>query len=322
MTGAARHHKPGAPARKHPAARRAKHHPLRAHRYHGLMDRLLTRFTLAALACAALAACATSPPLPLTDAETQRLGTLLPTDVLLLGEQHDAPEHQQLQRQVVQWLAARGELATLAMEKAERGHSTAGLPASASDAQVRQALAWNDAGWPWASYGPVVMAAVRAGVPVLGANLPRGDMRQAMQDGTLDQRLPAPLLAEQEQRIRDGHCNALPEAQIRPMTRVQIARDRAMADTVTGARSPGRTVLLVAGNGHVQRGLGVPAHLGTDIRLKVLSAQAESAPTATKSEAKDPADQGLNAGDLRWRTPPVPPRDHCAAFRKPAQQAR
>jgi uncharacterized iron-regulated protein len=286
------------------------------------MDRLLPRLALAVLLCTALAGCATPPTQPLTEAETQRLGTLLPTDALLLGEQHDAPEHQQLQRQVVLWLAARGALAALAMEMAERGHSTAGLPPSASEAQVRQALAWNDAGWPWATYGPVVMAAVRAGVPVLGANLPRADMRQAMQDGTLDQRLPAPMLAEQEQRIREGHCNALPEAQIRPMTRVQIARDRAMADTVTGARTSGRTVLLVAGNGHVLRGLGVPAHLGENMRSKVLSAQAESAPEAIKNEAFRLLDGGLQAGDLRWRTPPVPPRDHCAAFRKPVPAGR
>ena len=202
----------------------------------------------------------------------------------------------------------------------ERGHSIAGLPRNASHAQVRQTLAWADAGWPWAHYGPVVMAAVREGVPVVGDNLPRAQMRAAMQDSTLDARLPAPQLAEQEARIRTGHCNALPGSQIRPMTRVQIARDLAMADTVTGARPPGRVVLLVAGNGHVARGLGVPAHLGSDIRVKVLSAQAVPASSATKTEADEsPAD--LHDGNLRGATPPVPPRDHCAAFRPPVPRA-
>ncbi len=287
------------------------------------MLRSLPRIALAALICATFTACATRPAPPLTAAEIDRLNTLLPTQVLLLGEQHDAPEHQQLQRQVVRWLAGRGDLAAVALEMAERGRSTAGLAPNASEEQVRQALAWNDAGWPWASYGPVVMAAVRAGVPVLGANLPRAEMRQAMQDSALDQRLPAPMLAVQEQRIREGHCNALPETQIRPMTRIQIARDMAMAETVAAARTPGRTVLLITGNGHVHRGLGVPAYLGEKFELKVLSAQAESAQAATNSEASQTAQEdGLQAGDLRWRTPPVPPRDHCAAFRKPAQPAR
>lgn len=165
------------------------------------------------------------------------------------------------------------------------------------------------------------MAAVRAGVPVVGANLPRAQMRAAMQDSTLDARLPESQLAEQEERIRTGHCNALPGSQIRPMTRVQIARDLVMADTVAGARPPGRVVLLVAGNGHVARGLGVPVHLGPNVQVKVLSAQAEPALAATKNEANDRSTD-LQAGNLRWPTPPVPPRDHCAAFRVPASSAR
>jgi hypothetical protein len=36
------------------------------------------------------------------------LERLLPTEILLLGERHDAPQHQDMQRQTVQWLAQRG----------------------------------------------------------------------------------------------------------------------------------------------------------------------------------------------------------------------
>ncbi|MDO5288375.1 MAG: ChaN family lipoprotein [Pseudomonadota bacterium] len=255
-----------------------------------------------------LGACATPAP-PLDGPAQARLEALLPADVLLLGEQHDAPEHQQLQRQVVTWLAGRGQLAALALEMAEQGRSTAGLPPQASQEQVRQALAWREAGWPWARYGPQVMAAVRAGVPVLGANLPRARMREAMGDETLDARLPGPALAAQRQRIREGHCHLLPEAQVAPMTRIQMARDMAMAHTVQAARAPGRTVLLIAGNGHVRRDAGVPHFLPADARVRVLSAQAGAAPA-------DDKEQALHAHDLRWPTPPVPPRDHCAALRQ------
>ena len=177
-------------------------------------------FLLAAALCIALlgpAGCATPAPLPVAD--QARIAALLPADVLLLGEQHDAPAHQ---------------------------------------------------------------------------------------------RLPPAALAEQQQRIRDGHCGALPEAQTAPMTRVQIARDIAMADTVAAARQPGRTVLLVAGHGHVQRTLGVPLHLPAKLTSKVLSARSASPQYATNVAATeaDAAD-----ADLVWPTPPVPPRDYCAAFR-------
>ena len=50
----------------------------------------------------------------------QRVDALLPADLILLGEQHDADAHQQLQRAVVQDLAGRGQLAALAIEMAEQ----------------------------------------------------------------------------------------------------------------------------------------------------------------------------------------------------------
>lgn len=274
----------------------------------------------AALSLALLGAAGCATPAPLGADGQARLATLLPADVLLLGEQHDAPAHQQLQRQAVQWLAARGELAALALEMAEQGRSTAGLPRDASEADVQRALAWRDAGWPWKTYRPVVMAAVRAGVPVLGANLPAARQREAMRDAALDARLPPAALAEQQQRVRDGHCGLLPESQIGPMTRVQIARDIAMADTVRAARQPGRTVLLVAGNGHVHRALGVPLHLPPDLTTKVLSAQSGQAQAAIDSEVTDTLPAHTSGADLLWPTPPVPPRDYCAELRRATRQ--
>jgi len=275
------------------------------------MPRLLR--PLAALLALLLSACALPP---LDAAQQARLASLLPADALLLGEQHDAPEHQQLQRQVVQWLADRGQLAAVVLEMAEAGHGTAGLPPDASARQVRAALAWDDARWPWRTYGPVIMAAVAAGAPVLGANLSLAQMREAMRQSALDDRLPAELLAVQRQRIRDSHCGLLPEPRIDPMTRVQIARDIAMADAVARAAqqaAPGRVVLLITGNGHVHRALGVPRFLPADLKAKVLSAQAQSAQAAIENEAL--ADRALQAGDLRWPTPPLPPRDPCATLR-------
>jgi uncharacterized iron-regulated protein len=190
--------------------------------------------------------------------------------VLLLGEQHDAPDHAQLQREWVEKLAGRRQLAALAIEMAEQGATTAGLAPQADEAAVRAALRWNEQAWPWPRYREPVMAAVRAGVPVLGANLPRAQMRIAMADVQLESLLPGSALQAQQQAIRLGHCDLLPEPQIAPMTRIQIARDRAMADTVTGATLPGRTVVLIAGAGHVDEALGVPRHLPDSLRVAAL----------------------------------------------------
>jgi uncharacterized iron-regulated protein len=191
--------------------------------------------------------------------------------VLLLGEQHDARGHQAEAQRAIESLAARGALAAVALEMAEQGRSTAGLSAQAPEAEVRRALDWNDEAWPWRTYGPVVMTGVRAGVPVAGANLPRGDMKSAMADASLDTLLPASALSAQQAAIRGGHCGLLPESQVLPMTRVQIARDRAMARTIAQLAAGRKTVVLVAGAGHVDPELGVPRHLPASIRTEVVA---------------------------------------------------
>ena len=241
---------------------------------------------------------------------------LLPANFLLMGEQHDAPEHQRIEREVIEALAAKGQLAALALEMAEQGQDTRQLAPKATEAQVRSALGWNDAGWPWKAYGPVVMAAVQAGVPVLGANLPRARMKDAMSDVSLDAQLSPEALKAQQDAVRTGHCNALPESQIGPMTRIQIARDRAMAQTLIQAKSPGKTVVLVSGAGHSPRVLGVPQHLPTEMEVRVVRLVAGDAPDA---DNKGPA-----VYDAVWLTPALPPRDYCADFKaaRPAAPAK
>ena len=146
----------------------------------------------------ALPGCALQPPsTPAGAAWQAQLERWPPVDALLLGEQHDAPEHQRWEADSVRWLAERGRLAALVIEMAEAGTGTNGLPPGANAAQVYAALRWNEAAWPWERYGPVVMAAVAAGVPVRGGNLPMSRMRAAMQDEALDGHLPPAALALQ-----------------------------------------------------------------------------------------------------------------------------
>ncbi len=249
-----------------------------------------------------LAGCAHRPPTTVP----ALLDRVLPAPVLLLGEQHDAAEHQALQRDVVLALARRNQLGALVMEMIEQGRSTQGLPSDAEEARVRETLGWTEqSGWPWPVYGPVVMAAVRSGVPVIGGNLPRAQMRSTMGQTDLDGLVSERVLQRQRDGIRESHCGLLPESQIAPMTRIQLARDRSMAQTATQALIPGKTVLLVAGNGHVREDLGVPLHLPTSVAHKVVMAQ-----------AGNPKDASPPPADAVWETPALPPRDHCAEMKQ------
>lgn len=263
--------------------------------------------------CAVLSSCANKPEAPLLrpmtlEAQaitTARLDALLPTDVLLLGEQHDASAHQQIHQQVIALLAQRGLLAAVALEMADVGVSTAKLHPSSTEQDVKSTLTWNDKGWPWEAYGPAVMTAVRAGVAVVGANLPRDLMRSKMSDSTLDGQLPGPALKAQQQLIRTGHCNLLPESQITPMTRIQIAKDIKMAETLSHAALPGKVVVLLAGSAHTDRLLGVPQHLPVGLKTKAVRLRAGDAAESDKADTFDAV----------WATPALPEQDYCAAFK-------
>ncbi|UUZ66804.1 ChaN family lipoprotein [Polaromonas sp. P2-4] len=277
------------------------------------MSRSLS-FVLCAASVALASGCASRPEEPILQppggsaaaATAARIEALLPTDVLLLGEQHDAAEHQQTHQQVIALLSARGLLAAVALEMADVGVSTAALKPSATEAQARDALQWNDKGWPWATYGPAVMTAVRAGVPVLGANLPRAQMQSAMADSKLDVQLSGPALKAQQQLIRTGHCNLLSESQITPMTRIQIGKDITMANTLSQAALPGKVVVLLAGSGHADRNLGVPQHLPADLKTKTVRLHAGGSADLDKTDAFDSI----------WPTPALPDTDYCAGLRK------
>lgn len=250
-------------------------------------------------------------------AAARALAELGPAEVLLLGELHDAPSHQAIERAVVQVLAQQGRLAALAMEMAEAGRSTAGLPRDADDAQIRAALAWNDRGWPWRVYGSVVRAAVAAGVPVIGANLPSAALQDAMKNKALDDHLALELRQKQYKAIIDGHCGLLGAAQVPPMARVQTARDATMARSVLAARKSGQVVLLVAGSGHVDAALGVPTHLppGVAARSIVLAAATETAGSGDGASRTQAADGGVQA-QATWLTDAAPAKDYCAELRE------
>ena len=211
-------------------------------------------------------------------------------------------------RAVVLALAAHGTLAALALEMADRGTSTAGLPPQATEEQVRAALEMARSrlavGGLWAGRD-----GRRAGWRASPGRQPAccEQMKDAMTNIAFDDHLTLDMWQKQQEIIREGHCGLLPPSQIVPMTRIQTARDAAMAQTIVGALQPGKTVLLIAGNGHVDRELGVPTHLGREVRSKSLVLRPDR-PSDTEAD--------MPPADAVWLTAAPPPKDYCAELRQ------
>ena len=89
------------------------------------------------------------------------------------------------------------------------------------------------------------------------------------------------------------------------MTRIQIARDIKMAETLKEVALPGKVAVLLAGSGHADRLLGVPQHLPTTLKVKAVRLRAGDAAEADNADAFDAV----------WATAALPAKDYCAAFK-------
>jgi uncharacterized iron-regulated protein len=237
--------------------------------------------------------------------------TLPTSELLLLGEQHDASEHQELARLSVKTLAGQQKLSALLLEMVDDGLNTEGISVESTESVVRERLKWNDAGWSWNSYGPIVMQAVRGGVPVIGANLPYSAMSDVMIDASWDIKVPSTVLSAHRESMIQGHCGLLPASQVPAMARIQIARDERMARTAQQWMSKGKTVILLAGAEHVKKDRGIPL---------LLNSLAASNVSVIWMQATTSANQDPTFADVHWLTPPIAPKDYCADLAKSLKQ--
>lgn len=171
-------------------------------------------------------------------------------------------------------------------------------------------------GWDWDLYKPLISLALKYELPLVAANLSNAQVKEVMKTGfgavfdektikayKLDQPLPQPWLDNQRKIIAQSHCGALPAEAIDPMVKAQAARDVNYAQLLQEYSAQG--AVLIAGNGHVRRDLGVLQWLPADLvsRVKVAGYVEPS---------------GVNAllYDVMRVVEPHKRPDPCAAFKK------
>ena len=228
----------------------------------------------------ALAGCASTGPSALAP---HLAGNFTPPLLMLLGEVHDnaAQPAQRLQR--LRQALDYGARPALLMEQFDRERQPqidqllAGAAHPRSPAQVQalidqlEALAGGaQAGWDWALYRPLIHLALQQGLPLVAANVSRGDVRAVIEQGLAARgfaaAVPADILAAQAAAIEASHCGQVDAASARRMAQAQVARDQFMARQLV-AHAAGGAVLL-AGNGHVRKDLGVPRWLPLELQVR------------------------------------------------------
>jgi len=244
----------------------------------------------------------------------QLIARLAGASQVLVGEQHDNPDHHALQLWLLQALADQREQGSLLLEMLTPDQQSA---VDAVQKQIHQGdypadlpvvLGWQK-GWDWALYGPVMRFALAQPYPLLSANLGAQEVgaiyhQRPVLSGTLS--TSSAVREQLLNQVRESHCGLLPEDVLPAMLAVQQQRDRRMAHRVMDAPAP---ALLFAGSYHVRKDLGVPLHLAdlgsTDKPVVLLFAQ-------VGSEVEP------HSADYVWFTAAIPDQDYCAQMRVPS----
>lgn len=230
---------------------------------------------------------------------------------VLVGEQHDNPDHHALQLWLLRALEQRREQGSLLLEMLAQGQQPLAddvaqqLKEGMQIDDLPKALEWSN-GWPWALYGPIVRHGLVQDYGLRAANLDRAEIMTIYRqqpvlqgDASTAESVQKTLL----EQIRESHCDKLPISQLPAMLAVQQQRDRRMAERLLKAPVP---AMLLAGSYHVRRDLGVPLH------LRDLGAP-DSTEVLILSEVGKPVT--AEQADYVWYTAALPPEDHCAQFR-------
>jgi uncharacterized iron-regulated protein len=191
-------------------------------------------------------------------------------NILLLGEVHDNPDGHQQRYEYLLRLIEGGWRPALVMEQFDRENQVALTKAQKecadADCVIRSA---GGKRWEWPHYRPLIELALRYHLPLIAANVSRAEAASVMKSGfpsVLDPEivsmyrlmvtLPADVIHGQRVAIETGHCGKVPESLVQGMVSAQVARDVWMAHALRNNAKTG--AVLIAGNGHVRRDIGVP----------------------------------------------------------------
>ena len=245
---------------------------------------------------------------------------------LLLGEKHDNPDHHLLQLMVLNHVIEQMRVANVAFEMMDSDDQAALDQISQHNLTTLESLeaylGWDEEGWNWEFYGPLILTLVQAKIPLAAANITDATMSQVYGEETLSERvsiLDEIGLQQLYVDIDESHCGLLPESQFPAMVRVQQARDYNMANNMA-ILELGKLSVLVAGNYHVRRDVGVPNYLlARESHLRredivVLSfmevEQGEDDPASYLQESKTQP-----AFDYVWFTPAISNEDYCTSLK-------
>ena len=219
------------------------------------------------------------------------LQSLAKADVVYLGETHDNLEDHQIQLQIIQELQRRNRKIAIAMEmfvQPSQDILNRYLAGKLSEQELVEQSNYKQWGYPWEYYAPILRFAGEKQLPVIALNIPieitRKVTRSGLESLTPQQRKLIPpfseirtdnpeyrqLLAEifgQHQHSGHGNSNKFERFFL-----AQVLWDETMAAQVSKflKANPNYQVVVLAGQGHIIYGYGIPSRVARRVQNKRL----------------------------------------------------
>lgn len=212
---------------------------------------------------------------------------LVAADVVYLGETHDNPADHVAQLHILEMLYQRNPKMAIGLEMFQRPYQSIldrYLANEISETELQQQSQYEQRwGYPWEYYAPILRFAKAHGLPVLALNTPTEVTRQVAQAGleslsAADRQWIPPLSeirtdnAAYRQRtetiyqsIHQGHSASF---SFQNFFLSQVLWDETMAETVANflKTNPTNQVVVLAGQGHIAYGDGIPDRVARRMR--------------------------------------------------------
>lgn len=246
------------------------------------------------------------------------LQELAKAKVVYLGETHDNLEDHKIQLQIIQELQQRNRKVAIAMEmfvQPSQDILNRYLAGKLSEQELVEQSNYKQWGYPWEYYAPILRFAQEKQLPVIALNIPieitRKVTRSGLESLTPQQRKLIPpfseirtdnpeyrqLLAEIfGQHQHSGHGNS---TKFERFFLAQVVWDETMAAQVSKflKANPNYQVVVLAGQGHIIYGYGIPSRVARRVQNKRLVQR-----SVLLSPAKDePGNSKQASADFVWQ---------------------
>ncbi len=254
-----------------------------------------------------------------SDTNSQVLSQLARANVVYLGETHDSPEDHKIQLEIIQQLQQRNPKIAIAMETFQRPYQSvldSYVAGKLSEQELVEKTQYNQRwGFPWEYYAPILRFAREKQLPVLALNTPTEVTRQVARGGleslTSKQRKYIPPFSEIRtdndeyrqmmltffQRHQNGNNGS--SKNFERFFLAQVLWDETMAEKIASflQANPDYQVVVLAGQGHIVYGHGIPSRVARRMKDKNLVQR-----SVLLSPLENKADTDKPIADFIWRS--------------------